>query len=190
MFCNGRGCCAIGADVSVCPIPHKKTRTGRKSVRKCGNLLDGSDVRGADGDEEDIAKLSGGDAHDATGVLGQDADFRPEAERVDLVVVAGNLFPPFDGALDGRVVSVVVLRRQAEAGDGAVGVLLADGRVLHEVADREVLPFDPDRGCLSEVFVDDDSGVGDNSGFGLSVCQGLEKASKATELTRTGSCSW
>lgn len=77
---------------------------------------------------------------------------------------------------------MVVLRRQAEAGDGAVRVLLADGRVLHEVADREVLPFDPDGGCLSEIFVDNDSGVGDNSGFGLSICQGLEKGKRSVRF--------
>lgn len=40
------------------------------------DLLDGPDVRGVDGDEEDFAEFSSGDPDDAASVVGQDANLR------------------------------------------------------------------------------------------------------------------
>ena len=162
MFGNAHGICDGVGTRQHAAFPRK-----RRDLRSNADLLHSADVRSADSDEEDVPKLSSGNADDAARVLGQNADLRPQTQRIDLVVVARDLLPPFDDPLDGRVVAVIVLRRQAEAGDSAVSILLADGLVLHEVADRKVFAFDPDGGCLGEGVIDDRARVRDDDGFGL-----------------------
>ncbi|KAL9117755.1 MAG: hypothetical protein Q9187_005706, partial [Circinaria calcarea] len=134
---------------------------------KGGDLLNRTDIRRSDGDKHYISKLLTPDTNPASRIPSQDVDVGTQGNRIDLVIVSVDLLPAHDGPGNGRVVAVVVLRRETKAGHGAVGESLGEFVVGEEVGHGEVLALDPDSVEFGHGRVDDEAGVCDDDGYCL-----------------------
>lgn len=122
--------------------------------------------------------------HDDTHVLAVDIERRADCHRVDGVILALDGLWGVHNAVDGDVEAMVVLGRQAENTQRAVGVPLHVFGVCvpEETLDGELTPLNPDLGGGVHLVEDDGAAVGGGNddtrvvGRGAGARVGLELA--------------